>query len=132
MSSPTDRKGDSTTLHVAAALAKRGETILLPFSGNERYDLALDRAGKLYRIQCKTGRYRVGTIMFNTCSFPRGKRCDYTGDADAFGVYCLELNKTFLIPIEQVTAKTSCQLRVDPPKLNRTKLKMLYAAQFEI
>ena len=113
----TARKGASTALAVAAALARRGETILMPYSDAERYDLALDRNGTLYRIQCKTGRLRAGAVIFNTCSGTRrSDRRDYTGQIEAFGVFCEDLGVSFLVPVENVKAKTACWLRVDPAK----------------
>lgn len=127
----TNRKGDVSTLKIAAALALKGEVILIPFSGSERYDLALDRQGTLYRVQCKTGRFRDGAVVFNTCSMPQGKRRHYKGDVDAFGVYCAELDAVYLVPIDRIKATTACWLRVDPPKDNRRR-KFNAASEFRI
>jgi hypothetical protein len=115
MKHPVD-KGDVTALVVAAALIKRGEVILLPFSQNSRYDLAVDRNGQLFRIQCKTGRIKVTkrnpsrTIRFKVCSgggHERRPRKAYTSDEiDAFGVYCPETGAVYLVPFAEVAAKT--------------------------
>src|SRR5262245_6034672 len=91
-------KGDIAVLRVALALVESGERVLRPISDNERYDLALDRSGSLYRIQVKAGRYRRGAVIFNTCSslaHRGGPRRSYSaGEIEAFGVYCPELGTT--------------------------------------
>jgi hypothetical protein len=60
--------GDRTTLAVMFALKLRGETVLVPFGENVRYDLVADNGRRLSRIQCKTGCLRDGVIRFNVCS----------------------------------------------------------------
>jgi hypothetical protein len=127
--------GNITTLAVAAELAKVGESILLPFGDNHRYDIALDRDGNLFRIQCKTGRYRNGAVEFNTASTSpyiggNGRR-GYDGEIDAFGVYCAELNKVYLVPVEEVPNGTQACLRVTPAKNGQRKCVRL-ANQYEI
>ena len=117
----TVTKGDVTVLKVAAALAERGERILMPFSSNERYDLALDRSGALFRVQCKTGRLKNGAVTFNTCSSTAhhvsGTMKQYVGDIEAFGVYCPQTNNVYLVPIADVShVKRMARLRVDPTK----------------
>lgn len=109
-------KGDVTKLAVALALAKRGEHVLMPFSEGERYDLAIDRGGALYRVQCKTGRLRRGAVLFKVCSHgPRSTPRTYVGHVEAFGVYCREINRTFLVPIDAVShIKGVARLRIEP------------------
>lgn len=115
----TITKGDVVVLAIASALAKRGERILMPFSQSEGYDLALDRKGGLFRIQCKSGRLRGGSVVFNTASHgPRAERRIYSGEVDAFGVYCGELDKCYLVPIEAVATRNCAMLRVAPPQIN--------------
>ena len=126
------QKGDLTVLRVSLALMERGEVVLKPISDNSRYDLALDRDGRLFRVQCKTGRLRNGAVAFNTCSTSLsvygGRRRDYIGQIDAFGVYCE--GKVYLVPIDRVVGRTSQYLRVaQVKKLGRSRL---LAIEFEV
>src|SRR5438477_7141632 len=54
ISNPTS-KGKTSEAVILAVLASLGKHVLIPW-GEERYDLALDEAGRLVRIQCKKGR----------------------------------------------------------------------------
>lgn len=47
-----------------------------------------------------------------------------------FGVYCPEVGKCYLVPVEDVT-RTTCSLRVDPPK-NGQKKGIRWAANYEV
>jgi hypothetical protein len=60
--------GDRTTLAVMLALIDVGLEVSVPFGENCRYDLVVDRAGDLTRVQCKTGRLRDGAVRFATAS----------------------------------------------------------------
>lgn len=127
-------KGNRTEARVLAALLDRYDTVLLPYGGNCRYDLAVDTTGGFIRIQCKTGRLRKGTIRFNACSSTshhlNGARRAYHGEADIFGVYCPELQKVYLVPVDNC-GTTDVWLRVDPPK-NNQKSGIRMASDFEL
>lgn len=60
---------------------------------------------------------------------PRSGRRGYRGEVDFFGVFCPELNKTYLVPVEAVPVGKP-QLRVDPPKVMSSKFN--WAEQYEI
>jgi hypothetical protein len=65
-------------------LIQGGDSVSLPFGNNQRYDMVIDREGRLVKAQCKTGRLRNGVVLFNACSFNRftGAERDYRGQAD--------------------------------------------------
>ena len=130
----TVRKGDIAVLKVAVALIERGDSVLKPMSENERYDLAVDRGGKLYRVQVKTSRYRNGAVVFNTCSslaHRGGPRRPYTSnEIEAFGVYCPQLGTVYLVPFERITGHAVQALRVSAAK-NKQSKGVLLAADFE-
>jgi hypothetical protein len=110
-------RGDITTSKVTAALVSLGYPVLLPWGDNERYDLVIDTVSGFKRIQCKTGRYSSGHIAFNVCSSQAhrgGAGKSYHGEVDLFGVYCAQLDKVFLVPIDGLPNQTACWLRVDP------------------
>jgi hypothetical protein len=111
--------GDRTTLAVMLALRMAGLTVLLPFGENTRYDLVVEDRGKFFRIQCKTGRFRMGAVVFKTTSSyahhrsARVPRRGYQGEIDYFGVHCAETGGVYLVPIDEVP-ETDGRLRVDP------------------
>ncbi len=121
--------GDATQAMVLGRLVQAGKVVLLPFSENVRYDLVLDEGGSFVRVQCKTGRLRDGAIWFATCSSTyhhpnargvRNSQHSYVDQADLFGVYCPELDRVYLVPVDDVPMK-SAALRVTPARNNQAK-----------
>ena len=113
--------------------------VLLPFGENHRYDLLIDEGDRFIRVQCKTGRLRNGAIWFNTCSYTyhhpsnRGTKPykhAYKGQADAFGVYCPDTDRVYLVPVDEVGSNCAT-LRVDPPKNNQSK-RVRWAQDYEL
>ncbi|MDQ2981832.1 MAG: group I intron-associated PD-(D/E)XK endonuclease [Actinomycetota bacterium] len=129
--------GDRSTLAIMVALHELGLPLLTPFSENTRYDLVIEIGGKLARVQCKTGRLRKGAVFFATCSAyghhrnPNAARRDYKGEVDYFAVYCPETTGVYLIPIEDLPARTQAALRVEPTR-NNQKQGVRLAEQYQI
>jgi hypothetical protein len=129
--------GDRSTMAIIFALQVAGYPVLLPFGENTRYDIVIDTGAKLRRVQCKTGRLREGAVVFRTCSSyghhpnPKIIRRDYQGEIDDFAVYCPELRSVYLIPIEDVSTRTTAMLRVNPPRNGQYK-RIRLAAAYEI
>jgi hypothetical protein len=131
--------GDKTEAMVIARLVQAGKTVLLPFGENQRYDLVIDEGDHFVRVQCKTGRLKEGAIRFNTCSYSyhhpnnrglRASRHPYYGQADAFGVYCSETDRAYLVPVESV-GRSLAALRVNRPRNNQSR-KVRWARDFEV
>ena len=129
--------GDRTTLAVMLALIDAGLDVSVPFGENCRYDLVIDRANRLTRVQCKTGRLRDGVVRFAPASTyghlpsPREARRDYLGQIDEFAVYCPGTGGVYLLPIEDVVTRAGAYLRVDPPR-NGQRKNIRYAKDYEI
>jgi PD-(D/E)XK endonuclease len=127
------------TAHTAILhkLVSMGFEVLQPLSHDLRYDLAyyVEETAELIRIQCKAGRYvpEIGCIRFKNFNRTGGrtKRRGYTGDAEYFGMYCEDLNKTYLIPVNLVPYHGEVHLRVMPSKNNQSK-KVIWARDYEI
>lgn len=49
----TQRKGDSATAQAVATFTRMGMDVSIPFTESAPYDLIVDYAGKLLRVQCK-------------------------------------------------------------------------------
>jgi hypothetical protein len=131
------RIGISAHTAVLHKLVSRGLEVLQPLGDYLRYDLAYyeKATNKLIRVQCKAGRYNsnTGRVVFKNFnrSGGRGERRRYIGDVECFGVYCIELNKVYLVPVDIVEYASEVGLRVDPPKNNQKK-KVLWAQDYEI
>src|SRR5215475_3402561 len=121
ISSPTG-KGKASEAVVLAMLVRLGKHVLLPW-GEERYDLALDEGGALVRIQCKTGHLRDGCVCFKTSTTDARRPLGdggYAGQIDAFAVYCPQLERVHLVPIEAVKTTVGARLRLEPAKNGQT------------
>lgn len=88
-------------------------------------------------MQCKTGRFRNGCVVFNACSSyahhasAKVTKRDYRGEVDFFAVYCQEVGTVYLIPIEDLNvARVGC-LRVENPRNNQRR-GVRFAAGYEI
>jgi len=130
----TKSVGDITQSQVMAALLKRGKKVLIPFGDNCRYDLVVEEDGRFTRIQCKTGKLKQGAIVFSVASsqYHRGgKRRDYRGQVDAFGVYCPDNEKVYIISIDALPLVREAKLRLAQPKNSQSK-GIRWAAEFEV
>jgi hypothetical protein len=129
--------GDRSQLAVMLAFEDAGYGVFMPFGENTRYDLIIDDGERLSRIQCKTGRLRLGAVRFAVCSCyghhrnPGESRRDYRGQIDFFAVYCPETKGVYLVPIEDVPLKSQATLRVEPTR-NGQKRNIRPAADYEI
>lgn len=108
-----------------AKILELGYDTLTPDTDALPYDFIIEKNKKFYKIQVKTGRItKPGVIRFNTC----GTMCNmtkmikktYRGKIDYFGVYCLENEGYYLIPVNKAGTREMC-LRIDKPKNNNKK-----------
>src|SRR5271165_5548066 len=126
------KKGEKTEAIVLAELIKRDYVVLLPFGDNQRYDFVVDIPPSGFKkLQCKTGRLRNGSVVFNvasTASNAKGsKNRNYKGQVDYFVVYCYENETTYLVP-ESVVGIKVCALRVADLPSNISKKRVHIAA----
>ena len=102
----TKRTGDLSELRLMHDLVRAGYLVSIPFGEDHRYDLVIEKNGVFSRVQVKTGRLRKGVVLFNCYSSHThrgGAACRrYTNEIDYFGVYCPELDATYLVPIADV------------------------------
>ena len=126
--------GDITQSQVMAALLRRGKKVLMPFGDNSRYDPVVEERGLFTRIQCKTGKFDRGAVVFSVASsqYRRGgKRQDYRGQIDAFGVFCPDNEKVYIIPIDDLPLAREAKLRLTSPGNSQFK-GIRWAAKYEI
>ena len=116
----TSSKGNSTSGVILAKLLALGYQVLTPFGDGGRYDLAFDDGKQIRRVQCKTGRIFKGVVVFSASSMGRnGKRTDYAGGADLFGVYCPQNDTVYLVPVADCPV-TAANLRIQETLNNQT------------
>jgi hypothetical protein len=149
----THRTGLTSHLAIAKRLVELGYEVLEPFDDSLPYDLAYVAWTKngwfrssepvLYRVQCKTARYYdethrngcSGMIIFN--GYTNGgmgnsyKRHGYWGEAEYFGVYCAELDKCYLVPVQAFPEGVEIRLRVKKTKNNQEK-RVTWAKDYEL
>ena len=129
----THAVGDRTEAVLLARLLEVYETVLLPFGNGQRYDMvAVDKDGRFLRIQCKTGHLESGCVVFRSASVDSRTKKDrsYTGEIDYFGVYCSQIRKAYLVPIEDA-GKSRTYLHIEPTK-NGQKYKTRLAESYEL
>ena len=133
----TKQKGDIAVSRIISRLLELEYSVSIPFGDCQKYDLIFDDKGDLKRVQVKTGLYLNGVIKFKVCSISRRSKGKdiyqrYPASIDYFGVFCPQLNKTYLIPFSTIShLKTDATIRVDIPK-NNQKENVLYAKEFEL
>ena len=132
----TTSVGDLTEFEVATALMRTRKRVLRPLSSGLRYDLAIDNGdGKVMRVQCKTGLLRNGFISFRVCNADarRPQGIPYQGQIQAFGVYCPQNGRAYLIPIDAVGANVStARLRLDATRNGQQRgIRMALSFQIE-
>ena len=84
----------------------------------------------LLRVQVKTSRVLRGALAFRVCSNTGNVPRDYRGEIDAFGVYSPDLDRCFLVPVDD-TATRQCFLRLEPSANGQVKGTRL-AADYEL
>lgn len=128
----TKRTGDISELRLMHDLVRAGYLVSIPFGEDHRYDLVIEKAGKFASVQVKTGRLRNGAVLFNCYSSHAhrgGAACRlYTNDVDYFGVYCPQLDSSYLIPIAEMPVQKGV-LRV-ASTVNGQRRKLRWAGRY--
>ena len=135
MLTPT-RKGAIAETAFAAHATRLGFEVYRPVVEGGRSDLILATGHRLVRVQCKTGRL-AGDVVVSYLRTNRRiaggyKVTTYTADQiDAVGVYCLEIDRCYLIPIEVVAGQSCIHLRLAASR-NNQKMSIHWAAHYEL
>lgn len=117
----TSSLGNLTQGMVLAGLLQANMKVLTPFGDGLHYDLLIDDNGKYMRVQCKTGRLRNGAVLFNNYTVKRDGTIKKYGDTvDAYGVYCPDTKKVYLVPAEKCSGNIT-HLRETPAKNGQKK-----------
>lgn len=132
----TTEKGSLVEVLAIAEFIKRGIKVLTPVGGGLRYDFVLD-VGCFIKVQCKHARLKGSALVFKACSsnYMKGKgrgliRKSYHGEIDWFVVYNKDLDKFYIVPIEDAT-KTDVYLRLSETKQGQVK-GIRWAKKYEL
>jgi prevent-host-death family protein len=131
-----NHKGNVAELAIAKEAAELGLSVFAPLTEHERYDLILGVAGRLLRVQCKWANRKGDVVPVHLASSRRGPngyiRRNYSpAEIDAIGIYCGDLDRCFLVPIEVVAGQWAMQLRLAPPR-NGQRAALHFADDYDL
>ena len=118
----TVARGNAAEASVLKALTQAGVGVFIPFGDGLPFDLvAAPPDGRLLRVQVKSGRVRKGCVEFNSSSTDHGRgQQPYVGRADLLAVHVADLDRVFIVPVDQC-ARYRGYLRLDPPRNNQRR-----------
>jgi hypothetical protein len=120
----TTAKGSLSEAKILAKLLEHGWEVLLPWRRMRRYDFVIERNGRFFKVQCKTGKLSQDKayVAFATCNVNGTSqvRRSYVGEIDYFAVYCPDNDMAYLVPLSDDLGLAGCKLRILPPKNNQT------------
>ncbi len=131
----TDQKGNVAEQAVALAAIRLGLQVYRPLGEGGRYDLIIDAGHRLWRVQCKWSSRREDVVPVRCRSSRRAREGlrarGYTAEEiDAYAAYCPELDKCYLIPIDQFPGQGGIHLRLGPAK-NSQRGAIIWARDFD-
>jgi hypothetical protein len=130
------QKGAAAEAAITSAVIQLGLTVLRPLCEGRRYDLIVDLEPTLLRVQCKLARRRGGVLMVRletSRHTPRGYVfTSYSAtEIGAVAAYSPELNRSFLLPIAEVSGRRAVHLRLEPAR-NRQATGVRWAEDYSL
>jgi prevent-host-death family protein len=131
-----NHKGNVAELAIAKEAASLGLSVLKPLTEHERYDLVLGVGGRLLRVQCKWGSCRGDVIHVRLKSSYHSPTRGYVvatyhrNEVDAVAVYCADLDRCYLLPIDLVAGQGLLSLRLKRTR-NKQRAALNWAAEYE-
>jgi prevent-host-death family protein len=132
----TNHKGAVAEAKIAAEAIALGIPVLKPASEHSRYDLAFDLGPRIARIQCKWGACQDDVISVRTSTAWHSPTRGYVkttyddAEIDAIVVYCGDLDRCYLLPIEQFSGQGGVLLRLVPTR-NSQRASLNWATEYE-
>ena len=128
-------KGALAEMAIAKEAARLGIPVCSPLTEHGRYDLVLEIAGALRRVQCKWARKRgdvvVVTLQQSRCTPAGHIRGTYSAaEIDLVAAYCGETDRCYLLPPSLFADRRAVQLRLVPAK-NGQRACINLAADYE-
>ena len=132
-----NQKGDLAEAAIRLAAIRLELGVYEPASGHSRADLLLEIEDKLWRVQVKWGslspdgsviRADLRSSYLSPAGYVHTRYSER--EVDLIAIYCGELDRSFLIPIQEVAGMAAFQLRVTPAR-NNQRLCINLAEQYE-
>jgi hypothetical protein len=130
------QKGAIAETAITAAAVELGIGVYRPVSEGERADLVFNLRPQLMRIQCKWARRRgaivavqIATSRLTPAGYQRTTYCEE--EIDAVAAYCLELRRTYLLPVAMVAGRKALHLRLRPSR-NNQESRINWAKDYEL
>ncbi len=131
-----NQKGNVAELAIAKEAAERGLSVFAPMTEHERYDLIIGIKSKLLRVQCKWASCQGDVVCVRLQSSRHSPTRGYIvttydrTEIDAVAVYCGELEKCYLLPVELFSGQGTVHLRLTKAK-NNQRAALNWAADYE-
>ncbi len=127
----TKYKGDIAEAYVTYKLKEHGFNILVPWGEDVRYDLVSEKGGIFKRIQVKYITPKDGTLMVSFRSSNNYSIIHYSSrDVDIIAAYSSKQKKVYFIPLQSMSNRNACKLRLIPTK-NKQKKFVVPASRYE-
>ena len=132
-----NHKGNVAELAIAKEAASLGLSVFAPLTEHERYDLIIGIKGRLLRVQCKWAACQGDVIYVRLRSSYHSPTRGYvvsTYDAseiDAVAVYCGDLDRCYLLPIDLVAGRGVVTLRLRQTR-NNQRAALNWASKYEL
>ena len=131
----TNQKGAIAETAAIAAATRLGVEVYRPVAEGGRFDFIFLWRERLLRVQCKWAARRGDTMVVPMYSARRTatgitRRFYDPSEVDAFAAYCADLDRCYLLPIEEFAGRTAAHLRLAPCRNNQQR-KVNWAADYE-
>ena len=128
------QRGAIAETAITAHATRIGFRAFLPVADGGRYDMILEAAGKLLRVQCKSVATRGDVVVMRATTFRRTatgyRKGTYTAEeVDVIAAYSPELDRCFAIPIHDVPPSGGLHLRLAPTR-NGQRAGLHFADQY--
>ncbi len=113
-----------------------GLSVFAPLTEHERYDLIIGIKGRLLRVQCKWASCQGEIVYVRLQSSRHSPTRGYIvktydrAEIDAVAVYCGELQRCYLLPVDLVAGQGTVHLRLTKAK-NNQRAALNWATDYE-
>lgn len=131
-----NHKGNVAELAIAKEAANLGLSVSMPLTEHERYDLIIGIEGRLLRVQCKWASRKGDVVYVRLKSARHSPTRGYIvttydkSEIDAVAVYCGDLDRCYLLPIDLVAGSGVITLRLEPAR-NGQRAALNWASEHE-
>lgn len=108
--------------------------VSIPFGRNEPYDFVIDTKNGFKSVQVKHGIYKNGCVIAEIThkrTYKKTQKDSYKGVVDYIAIWCSQINKAYLLKIDEFSANNEARLRVDMPKNNSCISTIIWAEDYE-